>query len=109
MGDEEIRRFLTHLAEDLKVSSATQDQALNALVFLYREVLRVPVGRLEPFVRAKRPANLPIVLTKSEVRGLLQQMEGVPRIVAVFLYGSGLRLLDSPAFGLARVGQGTWS
>lgn len=94
MGDAEIGRFLTRLAEELKASAATQNQALNALVFLYREVLRAPVGRLEPFVRAKRPTNLPIVLTKSEVRALLQQTEGVPRIVAVLMYGSGLRLLE---------------
>ena len=78
MGEAEIGRLLTHLAEELKVSAATQNQVLNALVFLYREVLRLPVGNLAPFVRAKRPTNLPIVLTKSEVRALLGQMKGVP-------------------------------
>ena len=94
MGEAEIGRFLTHLAEELGVSAATQNQALNALVFLYRQVLRLPVGDLAPFVRAKRPKNLPIVLTKSEVRALLQEMKGVPRIVVVLMYGSGLRLLE---------------
>src|SRR6266567_1989919 len=68
MGDAEVRQFLTYLAEKLKVSAATQNQALNALVFLYREVLRLDLGSLAPFVRAKRPANLPVVLTKSEVQ-----------------------------------------
>lgn len=67
MGDSEVRQFLTHLAEDLKVSASTQNQALNAVVFLYREVLSQPLGIMEPFVRAKRPKNLPVVLTKSEV------------------------------------------
>ena len=89
-----MRRFLIHLAEDLKVSASTQNQALNALVFLYREVLQLPFGQLEPFVRAKRLEHLPVVLTKAEVRSLLGSMEGVPRIVAQLMYGSGLRLLE---------------
>ena len=94
LGDADVRQFLIHLAEELKVSAATQNQALNALVFLYREVLQLPFGKLEPFVRAKRPINLPVVLTKAEVRTLLGHMDGVPRIVAVLMYGSGLRLLE---------------
>ncbi len=94
MGDVEVGQFLTYLAETLSVSAATQNQALNALVFLYREVLQLPVGELEPFVRAKRPKNLPIVLTKTEAQSILRHMEGVPRLVAILLYGSGLRLLE---------------
>ena len=65
-GDAEVPHFLTYLAERLEDSTATQDQALNSLVFLYREVLQLPLGKMEPFVRAKRPKNLPIVLTKAE-------------------------------------------
>ena len=60
MGDAEVGQFLTDLAEKQGVSASTQNQALNALVFLYREVLQMPVGKLEPFVRAKRPKNLPL-------------------------------------------------
>jgi site-specific recombinase XerD len=94
MGDSEVREFLIDLAEKQRVSASTQNQALNALVFLYREVLRQPLGELSPFLRAKRPKNLPIVLTKTEVRSLLSRMQGGPRLVAVLLYGSGLRLLE---------------
>ena len=64
------------------------------MVFLYREVLQSPLGKMEAFVRAKRPKNLPIVLTKGEVQSVLKHMEGVPRLVALLLYGSGLRLLE---------------
>ena len=94
MGDLEVRRFLTDLAEKQSVSASTQNQALNALVFLYREVLQSPLGKMEAFVRAKRPKNLPIVLTKGAVQSVLKQMEGVPRLVALLVYGSGLRLLE---------------
>jgi integron integrase len=94
MGDAEISKFLSYLAEDRQVSASTQNQALNALVFLYKEVLRQPIGSLSGVVRAKRPATLPIVLTKPEVRALLGQLEGVPLLIAVLLYGSGLRLLE---------------
>ena len=94
MGDAEVRRFLTDLAEKQSVSAPTQNQALNALVFLYRDVLQSPLGKMEAFVRAKRPKNLPIVLTKTEVRSVLKHMVGVARLVAVLLYGSGLRLLE---------------
>ncbi|PYS33934.1 MAG: hypothetical protein DMG14_30705 [Acidobacteria bacterium] len=60
MGDAEVRQFLSDLAEKQSVSASTQNQALNALVFLYREVLQLPLGKMEPFVRAKRPKNLPL-------------------------------------------------
>jgi integron integrase len=78
----------------LKVSASTQNQALNALVFLYQHLLQRPLGELGWFVRAKRPKNLPVVLTKAEVREVLRRMEGVPRLVSVLMYGSGLRLLE---------------
>jgi integrase len=94
MGETEVRQFLTHLAKELKVGAATQNQALNALVFLYRQVLRLPFGSLGPFVRAKRPENLPVVLTKAEVRSLLSCMDGLAGVIATLLYGSGLRLLE---------------
>jgi integrase len=94
MGEAEVRLFLTHLAEELKVSAATQNQALNALVFLYGPVLALPFGSVEPFVRAKRPKNLPVVLTKAEVRSLLKEVDGIPCLVATLMYGSGMRLLE---------------
>ena len=94
MGDLEVGGFLTDLAEKQSVSASTQNQALNALVFLYRELLQSPLGKMETFARAKRPKNLPIVLTKGAVQSVLKQMEGVPRLVALLVYGSGLRLLE---------------
>ena len=94
MGDAEVRQFLTYLAEKLEVSASTQNQALNAVVFLYREVLQMPLGKMEPFVRAKRPKNLPIVLTKAEVHLVLKHLKGLPRLIAILLYGAGLRLLE---------------
>jgi len=94
MGDSEVRQFLIDLAEKQGVSASTQNQALNALVFLYRQVLHLPLGKMESFVRAKRPKNLPIVLTKAEVQSVLKHMKGVPWLVAVLLYGAGLRLLE---------------
>lgn len=94
LGARDIERFLTHLAVDRRVAASTQNQALNALVFLYREVLRLDAPILGDIVRARRPRRLPVVLTATEVRALLAQLHGVPWLVAALLYGSGLRLLE---------------
>jgi integron integrase len=94
MGDAEITRFLTSLAVDGKVAAATQNQALSALLFLYREVLEQDVPWLDGIVRAKRPQRLPVVLTRDEVRAVLDRLDGVPRLMAFLLYGAGLRLLE---------------
>lgn len=94
MGAEEITRFLTSLAVERKVAAATQNQALSALLFLYREVLDQDVPWLDSVVHAKRPRRLPVVLTRDEVRAIFDQMNGVPRLMAVFLYGAGLRVLE---------------
>jgi integron integrase len=94
MGAPELTRFLTALAVDGRVAASTQDQALSALLFLYREVLEVDVPWLDGVVRAKRPVRLPIVLTRQEVGAVLQPLKGVPRLMASLLYGSGLRLLE---------------
>ena len=96
MGEEEINRFLTHLAVEDQVSASTQTQALSALLFLYREVLKLPFPDLDParLVRARQPEKLPSVLTRAEVKALLDRMEGVPRLVATLLYGTGMRLLE---------------
>ena len=78
-----------------QLSASSQTQALSALVFLYRKVLRREPGDLGQLVRAKQPVRLPVVLTREEVRALLGRLEGVPRVVSTLLYGSGLRLLEA--------------
>ncbi len=94
MGPPELTRFLSSLAVEGRVAASTQNQALSALLFLYREVLELDVPWLDGIVRAKRPARLPVVLTRDEVRAVLQPLRGVPRLMASLLYGSGLRLLE---------------
>ena len=95
MGEGEIRAFLDHLAVAGQVSASTQNQALAALLFLYRDVLHQPLGELGEIVRAHRPKRLPVVLTREEVRAVLAALAGEPRLVAGLLYGSGLRLLEA--------------
>ena len=94
MGKNEISAFLNHLACTRHVAASTQNQALNALVFLYKAVLERPFGELEGMVRAKRPAKLPVVLTQVEVGRILSQLSGAQWLMASLLYGSGLRLLE---------------
>ena len=95
MGDDEISAFLTHLAARRKVAASTQNQALSALLFLYREVLGRAVGTLDNLVRARRPRKLPVVLSQPEIRRLLAELDGVDRLIVQLLYGSGLRLLEA--------------
>lgn len=95
MGAAEIEAFLTHLAVKRDVSASTQNQALAALLFLYKEVLKLDLPWLQGIVRAKKPQHLPVVLTRAEVEALLAQLQGVSWIVANLLYGSGLRLLEA--------------
>ena len=95
MGGAEIEAFLTHLAVKRNVAGATQNQALAALLFLYKEVLKVDLPWLKGIVRAKKPKHLPVVLTRDEVNRVLVQMSGVKWMVATLLYGSGLRLLEA--------------
>jgi integron integrase len=94
MGTDEVNDFLAHLATDGNVTASTQGQALSAILFLYRNVLDTPLPRLEDLVRARKPARLPVVLTREEVRSLLSQMAGTPKLVASLLYGTGMRLLE---------------
>jgi integron integrase len=94
MGGPEVTRFLTHLAVAMRVSASTQNQALSALLFLYREVLDVELPWLGDVVRAKRPVHLPVVLTREEVAAILHELHDVERIMASLLYGAGLRLLE---------------
>lgn len=94
MGDREILAFLTHLAVKGRVSASTQNQALAALLFLYEQVIRQPVGNLSAMVRAKKAVRLPTVLTREEVRLVLAEMRGVTRLAALILYGGGMRLME---------------
>jgi integron integrase len=94
LGPDEIGRFLTSLAVDQNVSASTQNQALSAILFLYREVLGADLPWLDDVVRAKRPHHLPIVLGRSEVAELLRRFNGTHALIAALLYGSGLRLLE---------------
>jgi integron integrase len=94
MAESEITEFLTHLAVKGNVAAATQNQALSALLFLYREVLQQNIGWLDRVERAKKPARLPVVLTRAEVRRIFSQLHGTTKLMAGLLYGSGLRLME---------------
>ena len=94
MSEPEIVQFLNHLAVQQKVAASTQNQALSALVFLYREVLDKKIGLLDNLERAKQPARLPVVLTEAEVRHVLAHLEGRHWLMASLLYGAGLRLME---------------
>lgn len=94
MGAAEVERFLTHLAVEGRVAASTQNQALSALLFLYREVLKVDLPWLGEMTRAKRPGRLPVVLTVEEVRRVLARIDGQQGLMADLLYGAGLRLLE---------------
>lgn len=95
LGLAEVNAFLSHLAVEGRVSPSTQNQALAALLFLYRDVLRIQLGQPRDYLRALRPRRLPIVLSRDEVRALLAQLGGQERLVATLLYGGGLRLLEA--------------
>ncbi|MEW5800329.1 MAG: integron integrase [Bacteroidota bacterium] len=95
MGEPEIRSFLSYLAQRKSVSSSTQNQALNAIIFLYVQVLGKKIGEIGPVIRAHRTKRLPVVFSQDEVREILGQMNGTPKLVASLLYGSGLRLMEA--------------
>src|SRR6266699_5231296 len=94
MAEEEVAQFLTHLARDGNVAASTQNQALSALLFLYKEVFKQKIGWLEGVERAKKPMRLPVVLTREEVHKLFAHLHGTTRLMAGLLYGSGLRLME---------------
>jgi integrase len=107
LGPREVSAFLTHLAAEENIAASTQNQALCALVFLYRHVLEQPFPELEQVVRAKRPARLPVVYTPEEMQRNLAKLEDVNRLVASLLYGAGLRLLECLRWSSAlRFGSG---
>jgi integron integrase len=94
MGGTEVAAFLSYLANERNVAAATQNQALNALNFLYKMVLEKELGEIQGIVRAKKPKRLPVVLSVTEVKLLLQEIEGDQWMMASLLYGSGLRLME---------------
>jgi integron integrase len=94
LGEPEINAFMVHLATVERVAGPTQSQALSALLFLYRVVLRREPGELECLIRAREAVRLPVVLTRAEVRAVLARLDGTPRLVGSLLYGTGLRLLE---------------
>jgi integron integrase len=94
MGECEVAAFLAHLSVNRNVAPATQGQALNALVFLYRKVIKRPLDEIQGIVRSKRKEKIPVVLTQTEVANLLSKLEGVHWLTACILYGSGLRLME---------------
>jgi len=89
---EDVSAFLSWLAEQRRVSASTQNQALSAVLFLYRDVLRIQLGALPPVVRARTPDRLPVVLSREEVTSLLRHLFGPLHLIATLLYGAGLRL-----------------
>lgn len=94
MAEEEVAQFLTHLARDRNVAASTQNQALSALLFLYKDVLKHEIGWLEKVERAKKPARLPVVLSRAELKRVFVHLHGTPKLMAGLLYGSGLRLME---------------
>lgn len=95
MGAAEVEAFLTHLAVEKNVAASTQNQALFALLFLYKEVLSVNLPWLDGFSPAKKPSRVPVVLTKEEVKYILGELKGTHWVIANLLYGSGLRLIEA--------------
>jgi integron integrase len=94
-GEVKIEAFLTHLAVDKAVSPSTQNQAMNALVFLYKRVLKRPLDGTINAVRATKKVNVPVVMSREEVARIIALMEGTPQLVVKLLYGSGLRILEA--------------
>lgn len=94
LGEEAISQYLSFLAMDRNVAASTQNQALNAIVFLYKQVLKIDIGDFANFERAKRPENLPTVLTVNEIEQLLSAMSGFHSLISKVLYGTGLRLKE---------------
>jgi integron integrase len=94
MAEAEVNQFLTHLAIKEKVSASTQNQALSALLFLYRYVLDRQLGQLGEVIRARKSKRLPVVLTRDKVKAVLRHLKGEQRLVAVLMYGTGMRLME---------------
>lgn len=103
LGATEVTEFLSDLAVHRQVAAPTQNQALAALLFFYRDVLGIELPQLDQIVRAKRPARLPVVLSREDVGALLEAIDGPCELVGRMLYGAGLRILEA-----LRLGSRTW-
>jgi len=101
-GEAKIERFPTHLAVEKNVSPATQNQAMNALVFLYKKVLKQPLEGKIDAVRARKKQNIPVVMTREEVAGVISLIKGTPQLVVKLLYGSGLGIAETIRLGPPR-------
>ena len=94
MGVQEVQQFLSHLAVEGRVAASTQSQALSAILFLYQQVLKQDIGRIDEVVRAQQPHRVPVVLTRDEVTAVLRHLSGTTWLMATLLYGAGLRLME---------------
>ena len=94
MGEKEIEAFITHLATQANLAASSQNQALSAIIFLYRHVLKIDVQVSTQIIRAKKAERLPTVLSKAEAVAVLRQMDGVTKLMTQILYGAGLRLME---------------
>ncbi len=94
LSAKKVEDYLSYLAVERRVAASTQGQALAALLFLYRDVLKQETPELEQFVRAKRPSKIPVVMSRDEVSAVIRELEGTHRLVATLLYSSGLRLME---------------
>lgn len=92
MREKEISKFLSYLAVERKVSASTQNQAMHAILFMYKHILRIDLGYLDEIVRAKKPKRIPIVFTEDEVSRIINELHGQSKLIVQLLYGSGLRL-----------------
>jgi integrase len=95
MGAEQVAQFLSHLALERQVAASTQNQAFNALIFLYHRVLHIDLGEIAGAVRAKKPKRLPVVLNREEVDSILTRLHGEVWLICSLLYGAGLRLFEA--------------
>jgi integron integrase len=95
LGKDEIRKFLNHLAVERNVSASTQNQALQGILFLYKEILHKDIGWVDDIQRPTKPKHIPVVYTKTEAHAVINNMSGLPQFIAQLLYGSGLRLSEA--------------
>ena len=94
VGGDDVRDFLTNLVVQRQVSFSTQKQAFNALLFVFRYVLDKPIGSIDEVPRSKTPRKLPVVLTAEEINRIFAHLSGIHRLMAMLIYGSGLRLVE---------------
>lgn len=95
MGKPEVKEYLNYLANERNVASSTQNQALSALVFLFRDILCIDISNMDNLVRAKKKSNIPTVLSRAEVRDVLSNMSGLPKRIAWLIYGTGMRITEA--------------